>query len=238
MAGLSLSAQERAVFSKVEVTAYWSSAVTSKIPFLQTFEQNPFQPLGAPVTFLRVSNESPIATAWSWGKTGTHTSLHNATEILAQTISDVHAGLGIEDPVVSTRDVKQMRKWDYFPHFDQDALKVCRRRRYASIPIEEAFQSRDVRRALGMNLSVRGTSKASGHAVHALFSGFLRLRHKLCGEISRRGNALLCSFIVCELRDLSVPVAKFPLLVLATTDMRFGNTINLETAITPAGVNP
>ncbi|KAI0087476.1 FAD/NAD-P-binding domain-containing protein [Irpex rosettiformis] len=131
--GLSLSPEEHTVFSKVEVTSYWASAVSTKIPFPQSFVQTPFQPINAPVAFLRVFEESPIATAWSWGPSHSNASIEEATEILMQTMSDVQTGLAIESSMVQKDDVKRITRWDYFPHFDEAALKEGVYERYNAL---------------------------------------------------------------------------------------------------------
>lgn len=45
-------------------------------------------------------------------------------DLLVDTISEVQNGLGITSPVVERNDVKAIRKWDYFPHFDSADLEV------------------------------------------------------------------------------------------------------------------
>ncbi|KAI0087473.1 hypothetical protein BDY19DRAFT_907334 [Irpex rosettiformis] len=117
-----LSSAEAAVFTNVGITAYWSSATSTKIAYPYFYQQSPPQPLGAPVGFLRVFNDSPVATTYSWGPIGSNMSIDDVTQLLVTTLTDVQTGAGITDPTVSTSDVKSIRKWDYFPHFNTSVL--------------------------------------------------------------------------------------------------------------------
>lgn len=128
-----LSSQERTVFSKVGITAYWSSAVETKFDFPQAYLQIPPKPLGDPVGFVRTSNASPIATAWSWAAIGSNPPSDRVTELLVNTLTQVQVGLGKTPPVVTKHDVKDIRKWDYFPHFSTVDLKSGIYKRYNSL---------------------------------------------------------------------------------------------------------
>ncbi|KAI0341060.1 FAD/NAD-P-binding domain-containing protein [Trametopsis cervina] len=114
-----LTANETAVFTKVGITPYWSSATATKIAYPFFYQQSPPEPLGEPVGFLRVFNGSPIATTYSWGPPGSENtlSLADVRQNLINTITAVQTGAGIADPTVSEDDVKDLRQWDYFPHF-------------------------------------------------------------------------------------------------------------------------
>jgi hypothetical protein len=109
-----LSAGETAVFSKISQTRYWSSAVAVSTPDYTTYQQNPFAPVGEPVAFLRLFNNSNIATSWQWGSIS---STDEAKQLLSSTVSAVQAGAGVEPSNVTIDDVKAIRQWNYFPHF-------------------------------------------------------------------------------------------------------------------------
>ena len=117
-----LSANETAVFADVGITSYWSSATSTKIAYPYFYQQNPPEPLSAPVGFLRIFNDSPIATTYSWGPIGSNQSIDDITQLLVSTLTEVQTGAGISDPAVATSDVKAIRKWDYFPHFNTSVL--------------------------------------------------------------------------------------------------------------------
>ena len=55
-----LTSNETNVFNNVGITAYWSSATSTKISYPYLYEQNPPQPLAERVGFLRVLNGSHI----------------------------------------------------------------------------------------------------------------------------------------------------------------------------------
>ncbi|KAI0683359.1 hypothetical protein BC835DRAFT_1296206 [Cytidiella melzeri] len=117
-----LSSNETTVFSKVGITAYWSSATSVKIAYPYFYQQTPPEPLGEPVGFLRVFNNSPIATTYSWGPIGSNLSIAEATNLLVTTLTKVQTGANVSDPTVTPSDVKAIRKWDYFPHFNTSEL--------------------------------------------------------------------------------------------------------------------
>lgn len=117
-----LSANEIAVFNNVGITAFWSSATSTKIPYPFFYQQNPPQSLGEPVGLLRISNDSPITTTYSWGPIGSDMTIDDVTQRLVSTLTKVQKGAGIADPTVSISDVKSIRQWDYFPHFNSTVL--------------------------------------------------------------------------------------------------------------------
>ncbi|KAI0083100.1 hypothetical protein BDY19DRAFT_980916 [Irpex rosettiformis] len=46
-------------------------------------------------------------------------SIDDVTQLLVTTLTEVLTGAGITDPTVTAPgDVKAIRKWDYFPHFN------------------------------------------------------------------------------------------------------------------------
>ncbi|KAI0743306.1 hypothetical protein BC629DRAFT_1585253 [Irpex lacteus] len=118
-----LSSNESDVFSKVDITAYWSSATSTKIPYPYFYQQNPPQPLGAPVGFLRVFNDSSVTTTYSWGPVGSNLSIREVTQLLVSTLTEVQTGADISDPIVTADDVKAIRQWDYFPHLNTTDLR-------------------------------------------------------------------------------------------------------------------
>jgi len=119
---MSLTPNETQVFSDIDITAYWSAAVATKIAYPYFYQQSPPQPLGEPVGFLRVFNTSNIATTYSWAPIGSTISLDEATNLLTTTLTKVQAGVGIPNSTVTKQDVKAIRQWDYFPHFNATHL--------------------------------------------------------------------------------------------------------------------
>ncbi|KAF7378376.1 Amine oxidase, flavin-containing superfamily [Mycena sanguinolenta] len=79
-ANLELTAAEEDLFSSVQLTNYWSSAVSMEIPVTQIWYVNssspavPPAPEAQPVGFIRLFNESNVVTIWSWG--AANVSLH------------------------------------------------------------------------------------------------------------------------------------------------------------------
>ncbi|KAI0684834.1 FAD/NAD-P-binding domain-containing protein [Cytidiella melzeri] len=117
-----LSPTESQVFSKVGITAYWSSATATSIDYPHFYTQTPAQPLGAPVAFLRLFQNSSIATTYSWGPMGSTMTTEEAKQLLVETLTEVQAGAGLPNPTVEMCDVKAISKWDYFPHFSTSEL--------------------------------------------------------------------------------------------------------------------
>ncbi len=118
-----LSVNEAEVFSRIDTTAYWSSAVTTKIDYHQFYRQSPAEPLGAPVGFLRYFNESPIATGYSWATDGSTLPDSDVKKLLVETITQVQTGVNISEPLVTESDVKALDRWtDYFPRFNTSDL--------------------------------------------------------------------------------------------------------------------
>ena len=109
-----LTSDENSLFSKLTLTPYWSSAVAVNTPFHDSYLQNPFKRLGEPVAFVRLFNESNVATGWQWGEISSE---REAKELLADTITLVQTGADIHPPTVIVDDVKAIRTWEYFAHF-------------------------------------------------------------------------------------------------------------------------
>ncbi|KIY43322.1 hypothetical protein FISHEDRAFT_62782, partial [Fistulina hepatica ATCC 64428] len=81
--------------------------------------QNPPIPLGEPAAFVRLFNESNIATTWSWGDSNTTTDI--AHTLLLQTLGRINKDPRdvSETPTPLTGDdVKLFTDQDYFPHFE------------------------------------------------------------------------------------------------------------------------
>ncbi|KAI0789450.1 hypothetical protein C8Q75DRAFT_733691 [Abortiporus biennis] len=114
-----LTSNEIALFSKLTVIPYWSSAVAVGTTFYNSYIQVPFKPLGEPVAFVRLFNESDVATAWQWGNIS---SVDEAKQFLTETITLVQTGAGISPPDVTLDDVKAITTMDYFAHFTGDDL--------------------------------------------------------------------------------------------------------------------
>ncbi len=115
---MTMSRDENDVFSRVNVTSYWSSATLTKITYPSLYQQVPPRPLGEPVGLLRVSNNSNITTTYSWGAKRSSLTTADVTQLLANALTLIQAGQGIRNPEVALSDVKAIRKWDYFPHFN------------------------------------------------------------------------------------------------------------------------
>lgn len=149
-ANLDITTNEAFVFSPVGIIQYWSGAVRVVTPdfpfagflrdtllssiekvlglnFAPFFEYLPGLPeaAGEPVAFLRLFNQSDIATTYSWGKYRSTQTLAQAKTILKQTLSKVNKDPRVfnAQPVpVTDSDVMDFRQWDYFPHFDTAQL--------------------------------------------------------------------------------------------------------------------
>ncbi len=126
---ISLTLAERAVFTLVQISPYWSWAADAPgVPYKVVAQQDPFVPKGEPVTMLRLFEESGVATGWSWGP-GNGTgglSTEEVTNLARSTIAEVQEGFSTlnvssqssaSKPDTNSDPVKELRKWDYFPHF-------------------------------------------------------------------------------------------------------------------------
>ncbi|KAF9067228.1 hypothetical protein BDP27DRAFT_1296459 [Rhodocollybia butyracea] len=151
-AHLDISSTEQSVFSPVRITKYWSGAVSMDTPnatafagfFSQqlldlivtaavggnvTFDQ--LQPAlpdanGEPVAFIRLFDESSIATTWSWGKYRSNQTLAEGRSLLKTVLSKVNK-LHPEDSTwpstpITDEDIREFKEWDYFPHYDTPDL--------------------------------------------------------------------------------------------------------------------
>ncbi len=114
-----LTNNETSLFSKLSSTPYWSSAVSVNTAYHNSYLQSPFAPLGEPVAFLRLFNESDVATAWQWGNIS---STDQAKTLLASTLTKVQTGAGVNPSTVTADDVRDIRTWDYFAHFTGEDL--------------------------------------------------------------------------------------------------------------------
>lgn len=115
-----LSSAESTVFSKLSTTPYWSFAVASRLPNASRYTQQPFKPLGEPVTFLHVADNSSITLGYQWGKIP---SVDEAKQLVTKTLSAVQSGAGLTPPVIKEEDIRAIRNWTYFPHFPTHALQ-------------------------------------------------------------------------------------------------------------------
>lgn len=127
-AGVQLFHEETAVFSKVRMTEYWSGAVhTTQIPPRQLYLQEPPSAQGEPVGFWRLFEESNITTTYSWGPYRGNVTTEQAKASLISTLSPLNFDPATQSPNQSVpvlqSDVVDFRKWDYFPHFDEEDLK-------------------------------------------------------------------------------------------------------------------
>ncbi|PSR74075.1 hypothetical protein PHLCEN_2v10147 [Hermanssonia centrifuga] len=126
-ANLQLSAEEQEVFSPVEITKYWSGAIQVATPNGYAYSAVAFEPAGQLSAYLRLFDASPIATTWSWGKTGSKQTTAQAKKLLRSTISkfnkDPNNATEIPQPVTE-EDVRQFEEWDYFPHYNTKDLEA------------------------------------------------------------------------------------------------------------------
>ena len=81
---------------------------------------------GEPVAYLRIFNDSDIATTWSWGKYKSQQTLEEARSLLKVVLSKFNRNP--DDPKakiqpITDADVRDFREWDYFPHFDRKQLE-------------------------------------------------------------------------------------------------------------------
>lgn len=130
-AGIDLTEQEYNTFSNVSTNQYYSSAVELELPFGVSYIANTTSPAlpppndGEPVAVLRLSKESNVSVAWSWGPYEFQAA-NTAERLLVESLSELN-----KDPRNTTErptplkpdSVKAFRKWDYFPHFGPDALR-------------------------------------------------------------------------------------------------------------------
>lgn len=126
-ANLDISADETIVFSPVGITEYWSGAVSVAAPGGFRYEAETYEAVGQPSAFVRLFNESSVATTWSWGKYRGSRTMEEARILLKETLSKVN-----KDPRNATElprpvtddDVKEFQKWDYFAHYDPRELRA------------------------------------------------------------------------------------------------------------------
>ncbi|KAF1833593.1 FAD/NAD(P)-binding domain-containing protein [Decorospora gaudefroyi] len=129
--GLDMTELEYNTFHNVTTHQYYSSAVDLELPFGVSFIANSSDPsepppnVGQPVALLHLSEESNVSIAWSWGPYDYQTE-EAAFELLTDSLAKINL-----DPRNATTtfpqpfcpdDVKAFEKWDYFPHFESDAL--------------------------------------------------------------------------------------------------------------------
>jgi hypothetical protein len=139
--GLDLTEEEYNTFSNVTTHQYYSSAVELKLPFGVSYvaaSSSPNVPPpndGEPVAVLRLNQQSNVSVAWSWGPYEFQTEAA-AKRLLIKSLSEIN-----KDPRNSTarpapfceNDVKAFRKWDYFPHFESDALVAGAYQKYNAL---------------------------------------------------------------------------------------------------------
>lgn len=132
-AGLDFTLQESNIFSEVGVTAYWTAAFNMGLPYPFSFVESPPVPDFGPLAMLRYSNESPIATAYSFGPSPYNQTTSDTDEqvkdLLVQSANSLGVGLalnhtgGVTAPiVVEKEDIKLFTRQDHFPHVLTDAL--------------------------------------------------------------------------------------------------------------------
>ncbi|KAJ6505307.1 FAD/NAD-P-binding domain-containing protein [Mycena sanguinolenta] len=124
-ANLDLTAAEEDLFSSVQLTNYWSGAVSMEIPANQLWYANsssptvPPAPEAQPVGFIRLFNESNVVTTWSWGAPNVSYTNEQAYDLLLSTLSLVNYA-NASNPTaavpITADDVKAFRMHNYFPH--------------------------------------------------------------------------------------------------------------------------
>lgn len=132
--GLDFTTDETSLFADVGVTAYWATAFNmSELPYPYAFLKNPPTPDFGPLAMLRYFNDSPIATAYSFGTSpyneSTSDSDEQVIELLLQTATDLGAGIANDNVggvttanTVTADDIKLFTRQDHFPHVLTDAL--------------------------------------------------------------------------------------------------------------------
>jgi hypothetical protein len=128
--GLDMTKLEHDTFKSIATHQYYSSAVKLKLPFGVSYIANSSSPTvpppndGEPAAVLHLSEQSNVSVAWSWGPYEFQTE-NGARKLLIESLSEIN-----KDPRNATakpqplceNDIKAFRKWDYFPHFESDAL--------------------------------------------------------------------------------------------------------------------
>ncbi|KAI0083271.1 hypothetical protein BDY19DRAFT_900543 [Irpex rosettiformis] len=123
-----LTTPETTLFSKLHTTPYTSSAVSVNTPFHTSYIQNPFKPLNEPVAFVRLFNDSDVATAWQWGSLDANNTNDDDDDalkvLLADTITLVQIGANVtsEEQEVKPEDVRALQTAPYFAHFRGEEL--------------------------------------------------------------------------------------------------------------------
>ncbi|KAI0083272.1 hypothetical protein BDY19DRAFT_998693 [Irpex rosettiformis] len=117
-----LTTPELTLFAKLHTTPYTSSAVSVHTPFHTSYIQRPFEPLGEPVAFVQLFNDSDVATGWQWGEIASN--LDDAKAVLASTITLVQIGANVteSESQVSPEDVRALQSAPYFAHFVGEEL--------------------------------------------------------------------------------------------------------------------
>lgn len=129
--GLDLTELEYNTFHNVTTHQYYSSAVEFALPFGVSYIANATSPTvpppneGEPVAVLRLNEQSNISVAWQWGPYEFLTE-EAARALLVDSLAELN-----KDPRNATEppepfdddNVKAYEKWDYFPHFESDALR-------------------------------------------------------------------------------------------------------------------
>lgn len=131
-AGIDLTAAEQEVFGPVGVHNYFSASVKFMLPYGVSYIENstgfgePPPDDGEPVALLQFYPTGDIATAWSWGPYREFLSEEDAREILRTTLSRINKDprdVSAMSVPVTEMDIREFRKWDYFPHYDTPALQ-------------------------------------------------------------------------------------------------------------------
>ncbi|KAI8936249.1 hypothetical protein NX059_006672 [Plenodomus lindquistii] len=130
--GVDMTEQEHNTFSNVTTHQYYSSVNEFALPFGVSYTaaaESPQVPPpndGQPVAILHLTQQSNISVAWSWGPYEFQTE-EAAKRILIESMGKINKDPrqinGTLQPFCED-DVKAFRKWDYFPHFEGDALRA------------------------------------------------------------------------------------------------------------------
>ena len=132
-AGLSLTDDEREVFTPVGINSFYSGAVHMKTPHAMTFgaasthPMLPPDPAGEPVVAVKLHDDLEVAITSSWGAYRGNLTKAEAYSRLKSTLSkfnkDPRNATSTAVPITDA-DVLAFQENDYFPHFDEDELAM------------------------------------------------------------------------------------------------------------------
>lgn len=130
--GLDLTREEHDVFKEIVIHNYFASSVELRLPFGVSYiadSENVTVPPAAnnePIAVLRLNEVSNVSTVWSWGPDHNFVAEEPVRQQLQTTLSKIN-----KDPrnkaaaaeALCPANIKAFKKWDYFPHFNGEALR-------------------------------------------------------------------------------------------------------------------